>query len=159
MPQLVWTAEPDGRVDYYNRRLAEYASIPEGEQGSWRWRLALHPDDRERTETAWQQAVAGGGMYEVEHRIQTLGGEYRWHLSRGLPARDRQGRVIKWYGTSTDIHEQKLAQEELSQREQELESLLPALGRSNRDLEQFAYVASHDLQEPLRKIQAFGASA
>lgn len=52
MPQLVWTAEPDGRVDYYNRRLAEYASIPEGEQGSWRWRLALHPDDRERTETA-----------------------------------------------------------------------------------------------------------
>lgn len=151
MPQLVWTARPDGTVDYYNRRQEEYHGLRPVEGDAWEWMPVLHPDDLQPTVEAWNQALASGETYQCEHRVRTANGAYRWHLSRGVPVWDEHGRIIRWFGTATDIHDLKVAEEKLKDYAGKLE-------RSNRDLEEFAYVASHDLQEPLRKIEAFGSA-
>jgi PAS domain S-box-containing protein len=149
MPQLVWMAQADGTVEYYNYRYREFDGIGPSEGGGWTWSPVLHPEDAERTLEAWQHSVATGETYEVEHRIRMADGSYRWHLSRGIPAYDRQGKLAKWYGTATDVHE-------LQQTRADLAEYAARLKRSNDELENFALVASHDLQEPLRKIQMFG---
>lgn len=155
MPQLIWMAEPEGMVTYYNQRAAEYHGIREGVDG-WEWAPVVHDDDLQATVDAWTNAVETGTMYEIEHRVRMLNGAFRWHLSRGVPMIDEQGKVVQWYGTATDIHEQKLTEAALRQREAQLELLVKSVESSNRDLERFAFVASHDLQEPLRKVRAFG---
>jgi PAS domain S-box-containing protein len=149
MPQLVWTALPDGTVDYYNKRYLEYRQIKQLEGAVWEWAPVLHPDDADATVEAWQHSVTTGQVYQIEHRVRMADGSYRWHLSRGIPVFDEQGNIIRWFGTATDIHEQKMTEEKLTTYAERLE-------RSNRELEQFAFMASHDLQEPLRKIQVFG---
>lgn len=114
MPQLVWTADPDGRVDYYNERWREYGGIlPTVEDGGlwWSWAPCLHPDDVTATVDAWQRAVRTGDAYQVEHRVRMADGRIRWHLSRGIPRRDPEGRIVKWYGTATDIHDFRVAKE------------------------------------------------
>jgi PAS domain S-box-containing protein len=118
MPQIVWTALPDGSVDYYNQRWTEFSGIPVAAGQGWDWQPVLHPEDQQRTIDAWTQAVQTGHLYECEHRVQRADGEFRWHLSRGLPLRNEQGEIIKWFGTATDIHEQKQIQAALSQSEQ-----------------------------------------
>ena len=169
MPQLVWTALPDGTVDYYNRRAHDYAGIRKiGE--SWTWRAVLHPEDEEMTAAAWQHAVETGEIYEAEHRVRTRDGTFRWHLSRGVAVRDSAGRIERWYGTATDIHDQITMRDALRRSERELRLLnnqlehrvarrTVELEARNRELQQFAYVASHDMQEPLRKIQTFASLA
>jgi len=157
MPQLVWTARPDGLVDYYNRRAFEYGGISPRPDGIWDWGPVLHPEDLEHTVQAWNHAVDTGDIYVAEHRVQMEDGSYRWHLSRGIPARDSAGNILRWFGTATDIHQQKLDQEMLRLREAELAGMVHKVSQSNQDLEQFAYIVSHDLQEPLRKIIAFGS--
>jgi PAS domain S-box-containing protein len=149
MPQLVWTALPDGSVDYYNQRYQEYREIKQVEGTAWEWAPVLHPEDVEPTVKAWKRAVETGEVYQIEHRVRLADGSYRWHLSRGVPMLDEQGGILRWFGTATDIHDLKLAQEQLKKYAEQLE-------RSNRELEQFAFMASHDLQEPLRKIEMFG---
>lgn len=149
MPQLVWTALPDGTVDYYNSRYQEYWKIKQVEETIWEWAPVLHPDDLQATMDAWQHSVKTGELYQIEHRVRMADGTYRWHLSRGMPMRDEEKRVIRWFGTATDIHDMKMAQEQSQVYAERLE-------RSNRELEQFAFMASHDLQEPLRKIEVFG---
>ena len=155
MPQLVWMAEPDGKVIYYNRRAREYHGINKSDHG-WEWAPVVHDDDLQTTVDAWTNALQTGTLYEVEHRVRTADGSFRWHLSRGVPMIDPQGNVQQWYGTATDIHEQKVTEAALRQREAQLELLVKSVESSNRDLERFAFVASHDLQEPLRKVRAFG---
>ncbi|MGE5375271.1 MAG: PAS domain S-box protein, partial [Bacteroidota bacterium] len=149
MPQLVWTALPDGRVDYYNQRHLEYQDIQLRQGNDWEWAPVLHPEDTQPTVDAWLRSVETGEIYQIEHRVRMRGGSYRWHLSRGVPMHDENGQVIRWFGTATDIHDLKLAEEQLKFYANRLE-------KSNRELEQFAFMASHDLQEPLRKIEMFG---
>jgi PAS domain S-box-containing protein len=173
MPQLVWSADPDGTVNYYNERYRELQGIEPAEEGHWLWHPVLHPDDEARTSNAWRTAVARGEPYQVEHRARTRDGEYRWHLSRGVPVRDAAGNVVQWYGSATDIHEQKEVEHKLRQRESQLEELSATLEQRvaerteelsranalletrNHELQEFASVASHDLKEPLRKISTF----
>jgi light-regulated signal transduction histidine kinase (bacteriophytochrome) len=119
------------------------------EDATWEWAPVLHPEDLSATVAAWRQAVATGEIYQIEHRVRIADGSYRWHLSRGVPMLDEKGQVLRWFGTATDIHDLKLAEEILKDYAERLE-------RSNRELEQFAFMASHDLQEPLRKIEMFG---
>jgi hypothetical protein len=149
MPQLVWTALPDGTVDYYNQRYEEYQDIKQVGAKAWDWAPVLHPDDLQPTVRAWQYSLKTGEIYQIEHRVRVADGSYCWHLSRGIPVYNENGEIARWFGTATNIHDLKLAQEQLKDYAERLE-------RSNRELEQFAFMASHDLQEPLRKIEMFG---
>ncbi|HEX5669057.1 MAG TPA: PAS domain S-box protein, partial [Chitinophagaceae bacterium] len=123
MPQLVWIAEADGSVFYYNDRISEFKGAERLSNGLWKWQGLLHPDDQLATEMAWQNAVAKGGIYEVEHRVMMRNGQYRWHLSRAFPQKDEVGKVIRWYGTATDVHEQKKVQELLRLSEAEFRAI------------------------------------
>jgi PAS domain S-box-containing protein len=149
MPQLVWTALQDGTVDYYNSRAQEYWGIKQVMATVWEWAPVLHPEDLQATVSAWQHALGTGEIYQAEHRVRMVDGSYRWHLSRGMPVHDEKGRIMRWFGTATDIHDTKMAEEQAKIYAERLE-------HSNRELEQFAFMASHDLQEPLRKIEMFG---
>jgi PAS domain S-box-containing protein len=121
MPQIVFTAVPDGRVDYYNQRWYEYSGMPFEETQGWGWEPALHPDDLEHCLESISRAVATGGAYQVEVRLRRASdGAYRWHLGRALPRRNHEGEVVQWVGTYTDIHDLKGATESLEQANHEL---------------------------------------
>lgn len=120
MPQMVWSTKADGRSDYFNARWYEFTGLSEGECDGDEWAHSLHPDDYERTMEAWKRCVATGEPYEIEYRLRRADGSYRWVLARGLPFRDVEGDIVRWFGTCTDIHAQKLAIEERDIISQEL---------------------------------------
>ena len=123
MPQIVWTARPDGFLDYYNGRWVDYTGMSIEQTQGWGWQPVLHPDDLKNTNAVWLSAVQSGQAYEVEYRFKRASdGTYRWHLGRALPLRDETGNITKWFGTCTDIHDQKQAQQELQRSHAELEA-------------------------------------
>ncbi|HEY0652433.1 MAG TPA: PAS domain-containing protein [Chryseosolibacter sp.] len=152
MPHLVWIATADGTVTFISDRVAEFSGATRRADGTWRWEGMVHPEDAEATQRQWQFCLEHGTMYEKEHRLMMIDGSYRWHISRAFALKNSDGKISKWFGTATNIDDQKRLSEELeirvSERTKELQS-------SNNELAQFAYVASHDLQEPLRKIITF----
>ncbi|MGE5658319.1 MAG: PAS domain-containing protein [Actinomycetota bacterium] len=112
IPPIVWTATPEGELDYCNQRWFDYTGL-EPTQG-WGTELIVHPEDWQRTCQVWQTALATGQPYELEYRLrQAKDGSYRWHLSRGLPQCDCEGRIVKWYGTIADIDDRKQAEKTL----------------------------------------------
>jgi len=113
MPQMVWSTLPDGYHDYYNQRWYDFTGMVEGETDGERWNGMFHPDDRDLAWGRWRHALASGEPYEIEYRLRHRSGEYRWVLGRALPVRDAAGRIVRWMGTCTDIHAQKLAEEGL----------------------------------------------
>jgi PAS domain S-box-containing protein len=148
MPQIVWGARPDGHFDYYNRRWYDFTGRPTGTGGDASWADVVHPDDQQESLSRWHAAIASGDSYEIEYRLKRKEGDYRWYLTRALPVRDHNQTITRWLGTCTDIDERK-------RTEDQLRASTVMLVQSNRELEDFATVASHDLQEPLRKIQSF----
>jgi PAS domain S-box-containing protein len=107
MPQMVWSTLPDGAHDYYNAQWYEFTGVPEGSTDGEGWNGMFHPDDQERAWDRWRHSLRTGEPYEIEYRLRHHSGEYRWTLGRALPVRDRDGRIIRWVGTCTDIDEQK----------------------------------------------------
>ncbi|WP_289662106.1 PAS domain-containing sensor histidine kinase [Flavobacterium panacagri] len=153
VPQVIWTAKPDGYVDYYNKRWYEYTGLEEEKFGDESWVPMLHRDDVLPVLEAWYISVQGGSSYQLEFRLENKNtGLYRWFLSKAVPIRDKTGVIVRWFGTCTDIHEQKTITEKL---ESLVADRTKELQRSNEDLQQFAHVASHDLKEPVRKIKTF----
>jgi len=120
MPQMVWSTLPDGYHDYYNARWYEFTGMPEGSTDGEEWNGMFHPDDQERSRAAWSHSLATGDPYQIEYRLRRHDGEYRWTLGRALPLRDESGAITRWFGTCTDIHEQKRSSEEREVIAQEL---------------------------------------
>jgi PAS domain S-box-containing protein len=144
MPQIVYTCGPDGLVDYGNRRWVEYVGVPVEQSVGRKWMEAIHPDDRESTRRRLKESGEAGQPFETEHRLRRRDGQYRWHLARGTPIRDAQGRIVKWIGTSTDIHDMKVA-------EAEREELLAR--------EKAARATAERAAESIRRLQALTDSA
>ena len=115
--QMIWSTRPDGYHDYYNRRWYEFTGMPEGSTDGDRWNGMFHPEDQERAWTIWRHSLASGDPYHIEYRLRHRSGEYRWVLGRARPVRDPGGAIVRWYGTCTDIHDLKLAEEALRDRE------------------------------------------
>ena len=161
MPQHVWTADITGYLNYFNKAVYSYSGLTPELMIKDGWLQIVHPDDREENVKAWMLAVSEGKDFLFEHRFRRHDGEYRWQLSRAIPQRDASGNIQMWVGTSTDIQDQKTFSNELerqvNERTRELEQKNTDLVKMNAELETFAYVASHDLQEPLRKIQSFAS--
>ena len=127
------------------------------------WNKPFHPDDQQRAWDAWQNATKNGAVYDLECLLRRADGVYRWWLIRGVPVLDGSGTILKWFGTCTDIDERKRMEESLHKSLIELElsnqartATIAKLEQSNQALQDFASIASHDLQEPLRKVTAFG---
>src|SRR3981189_2212479 len=113
IPQQIWSGPLDGTLDYCNERWRSYVGLGLEELRGDGWQSMLHRDDRERVLKAWQVSVTNGTPYEQEERHRGVDGTYRWFLARGVPLRDAQGRIVRWYGTNTDIEDRKQAEEEL----------------------------------------------
>lgn len=114
MPQIVWTAQPDGHVEYFNRRWYEtYGTAEEERNGvGLEWVSLLHPDDVQPTLARWTDCIETGEPYEIQYRFRNRETDtYRWHLGRGLPVRNAAGEITRWYGTCTDIEDQKRAEQ------------------------------------------------
>ena len=160
MPQMVWSTLPDGFHDYYNARWYEFTGVPAGSTDGEGWNDMFHPEDQVRAWEVWRRSLETGAPYQIEYRLRHVDGTYRWVLGRALPIRDEAGRITRWFGTCTDIHEQKLAlhereliSQELSHRNKNIFSVISGLiSFAARARPEFAPAAS-DLRE---RITALG---
>jgi PAS domain S-box-containing protein len=144
MPQIVYTSSPDGMVDYGNQRWVDYVGVPVEQSVGRKWMDAIHPDDREITRRRFKESGRTGQPFEVEYRLRRKDGQYRWYLARATAIRNERGRIVKWIGTSTDIHDRKGA-------EAEREELLARERTARAEAEHSA--------ESIRRLQAVTDSA
>ena len=119
IPQIVWSADSDGNHDFFNRRWTDFTGIDHKVVAPNMWRELVHPDDRERVTATWRACLAAGQTYDIDYRYRHRDGDFRWLRVIAMPMRDEDGRIVRWYGTSTDIDEarQLAAHKELVTRE------------------------------------------
>jgi PAS domain S-box-containing protein len=135
VPVILWTATPDGEIDYLNKRYTEFTGLQAQQSLGNAWYAVIHPDDLERAIQTWDQALKHGANYEIQYRFRRgLDNTYRWQLGKALPLKNHNGRIIKWFGITTDIHEQK---------------------RAENQKDEFLSIASHELKTPLTSVKAF----
>ena len=161
LPQLVWSATPDGACDYFSTQWTEHTGVPETDLLGWRWLATLHPDDREPTRRLWTDSVAGRGPYDVEYRVRRRDGVYRWFKTRGTPIRDSEGNIVKWFGTCTDITDLREIEEALRASEERFRGTFEnaAVGIAHRDAagrflrvnEKFCAIVGYSREELLQK--------
>lgn len=113
MPQIVWATTPDGLNIYFNYKWVEYTGMTLGESRGSGWNTPFHPDDQKRALIAWENATKNKSVYSLESRLKKSDGSYRWFLIRGEPLINKDGEVVKWFGTCTDIESIKTKENEL----------------------------------------------
>lgn len=165
MPSHVWTAQPDGQLDWLSDRLYKATGTQVGDLFGSDWLSVVHPDDLPNSAPAWIAAINSGNNYETEFRIRAASGEYRWNIVRASPIRNSEGQIMRWVGTNTDIHDRKVAEAALAdlnatleqrveQRNQELEEVHAAL-RQSQKMEAIGTLAggvAHDFNNLLQAI-------
>jgi PAS domain S-box-containing protein len=129
MPTLAWSCRPDGSGEFVNQRWLDYAGLSMEEAVGWGWQATIHPEDLGKTKETWLRILASEEPGEDEARVRRFDGEYRWFLFRAVPVRDERGKVIRWYGTITDIEDRKQAEEKLRQDERELRRITDAIAQ------------------------------
>jgi PAS domain S-box-containing protein len=150
LPQIVWTANAEGAVDWFNPRWYDYTGRKQGEGEGWSWQSVTHPDDIPRTLERWQRAVRNVSVFENEIRVRRRDGEYRWFLVRAWPLQSSNGDVVRWFGTNTDIQDLKAAEDEIrSLAEFPKENPSPILRISTAGLVHYANQPAVDLLEAM----------
>lgn len=152
LPQMAWTADAAGKVDYLTKGWYSYTGQKENEALGEGWKEVIHVNDLNKLLKLWNSSLQSGKPLQQAAKFKNLKGEYRWHLIRAAAVKDKAGFISKWVGTCTDVHDQILLTEEL---ERKVKERTRSLEETNAELEQFAHISSHDLQEPLRKIRTF----
>src|SRR6202140_2895683 len=127
IPTLAWSAGPDGSADFFNQRWLDYTGLSARQALGWGWEVAIHPDDLPRILETFRDALNSVKPYEVEGRFRRFDGEFRWFLFRASPLCDESGKVVKWYGTNTDIEDRKRAEDALRSHEQNLRLLVDTI--------------------------------
>jgi PAS domain S-box-containing protein len=135
VPGIVFSSEPDGSCDYCNQRWYDYTGLAEEQTLGYGCRSAIHPEDWGRVETRWEEAARAGEPFVCQYRLRNAHGGYRWFLGRSVPLKDECGRVVKWFGISTDIDDQK--------------RLEAAMQEADRQKDEFLAMLAHELRNPL----------
>ena len=146
IPQVVWTTDPEGQVLYFNRQWYQYTgSSPEASLKD-AWISFVHPEDTRRTLKTWQQSVNSGRHYSIEYRLRKADGQYHWFVGKAVPMRTTEGKIIRWFGSISDIQDQVEQRDELDRKNQKLFQI-------NRYLDEFVHAVAHDLRSPVAGLK------
>src|SRR6185503_14866766 len=151
LPQMIWTCLRDGYTDYLSRQWLDYTGRSESQQLGAGWLEQVHPDDRVKVQMEWARVVGGGDTFDITFRIRRFDGVYRWFKTRAVPLRDPAGRILKWFGSNTDIEDFVTAERKLKvqlERLQLLDRTTHAIG-AHQDLRKVFDVVLRSLEENL----------
>ncbi len=155
IPQIIWTARPDGNLDYLNRQWYGFTGFDEG-QADQNWIALLHEEDRQKSVAAWHQSLVTGDHYQMEFRFKdNQTGGYRWFLAKAYPIKDKEERITKWFGSFTDVNEQKKAADELLKAKELAELSAKTAEHAVISKQQFLSNMSHEIRTPLNSIIGF----
>ncbi len=160
IPQQVWTAKPNGELDYINQRVADYFGPSLQQARGWAWQPFIHSEEQVKCLKRWEEAQETASPYEMECRLRRASdGEYRWHIVRAIPLMDAKRRVAKWYGTNTDITDHKEAEEVVNNYTRALEQKNRELGEArdqalsaDRAKSEFLAIMSHEIRTPMNGV-------
>lgn len=155
IPQMTWMADSEGRVYWYNQRWYDYTGTTREETLGFGWKNLLRPEDLEHIMKKFQEAIDNGTEYTEPHQLRGKNGEWRWFLSRGIPVRSADGKIVQWVGAATDITESRRLAEEQKEAIESKERARLAAEAANAAKSAFLANMSHEIRTPLGVMIGF----